>query len=92
MTNESIQHFFSFYENYSNREDMNRDIALGNLEEDHPYFKDLEEFESLKQFLENVFEVAFGDNAINKNYSYEEVLERLREFSDNAFKWEEAND
>ena len=92
MNNKSIQHFFSFYENYSNREDMNRDIALGNLEEDHPYFKDLEAFESLKQFLENVFEVAFGDNAINKNYSYEEVLERLREFSDNAFKWEENND
>ena len=45
-----------------------------------------------EQFLSNVFEIAFGDNAINKNYSYEEVLKRLREFSDNAFQWEKNNE
>jgi len=92
MTNESIQHFFSFYKNYSNREDMNRDIALGNIEEDHPYFKDLEAFEAVSSFLEKAYEIACGDNAINRQYDPMEVLERLKEFSDNALKWEKKND
>ena len=38
------------------------------------------------EFIENVFEIAFGDNAINRNFTYEEVVEKLREFSDNALK------
>jgi hypothetical protein len=33
-----------------------------------------------REFIEEVFEIAFGDDAIN--LSYEEVLARLREFSD----------
>ena len=41
------------------------------------------------KFIEEVFELAFGDNAINKGYTREEVLEKLREFSDNALKVEE---
>ena len=92
MNNKSIQHFFSFYENYSNREDMERDIALGNIEEDHPYFKDLEAFETVSSFIEKIYEIAFGDDAINREYDPMEVLERLKEFSDNALKWEEEND
>ncbi len=92
MTDESIQHFFSFYENYSNREDMDRDIALGNIEEDHPYFKDLEAFKSVSNFLEEVYELAFGDDAINRQYDPMEVLERLKEFSNNALKWEKNHE
>jgi hypothetical protein len=42
-----------------------------------------------KQFREAIFEIAFGDNAINKGYSYEEVIAVLREFSDDALKYEE---
>ncbi|MCP3684432.1 MAG: hypothetical protein GY861_17270 [bacterium] len=42
-------------------------------------------------FKEEVFELAFGDNAINKDYSEEEVLKKLREFSDKALKYEEEN-
>ena len=38
-----------------------------------------------KEFVEDVFEIAFGDDAINRDFSYEEVLERLREFSDKAY-------
>ena len=37
-----------------------------------------------KEFLENVYEIAFGDNAINNEYSHEEVLQRLISFSDEA--------
>lgn len=37
-----------------------------------------------KEFIENVFELAFGDNAINRNFGRQEVLDQLREFSDLA--------
>ena len=39
-----------------------------------------------REFIEEVFEIAFGDDAINRDFSYEEVLERLREFSDKALE------
>ena len=32
-------------------------------------------------FIENVFEVAFGDDALNKKFTYQEVLDKLDEFS-----------
>tara|TARA_R110002051_G_scaffold108488_1_gene181196 strand:- start:1534 stop:1740 length:207 start_codon:yes stop_codon:yes gene_type:complete len=32
-------------------------------------------------FIENVFDVAFGDDATNKGHSYQDVLDRLDEFS-----------
>tara|TARA_R100001480_G_scaffold19616_3_gene29169 strand:- start:727 stop:942 length:216 start_codon:yes stop_codon:yes gene_type:complete len=58
------------------------------------YIKNLYDFEQVKtkdQFIEEVYEIAFGDDAINRDYSMPEVLERLMEFSDNALKWEETN-
>tara|TARA_R100001443_G_scaffold117176_1_gene140286 strand:+ start:1931 stop:2104 length:174 start_codon:yes stop_codon:yes gene_type:complete len=44
------------------------------------------------EFIEEVFEIAFGNNAINKNYSYNEVLKQLMQFSNNAFKYEKLLD
>ena len=44
-----------------------------------------------KEFIEEVFEIAFGDNAINRDFSHEEVAARLREFSDESFV-QENND
>jgi hypothetical protein len=41
------------------------------------------------QFKEAIYELAFGDNAINKGYSDEEVIAMLREFSDDALRYEE---
>jgi hypothetical protein len=41
------------------------------------------------EFIEAVFEIAFGDNAINRGFTHEEVLKRLREFSDKHLIWEE---
>jgi len=81
--NDPIKHFLSFYDNYANREDMDREIANGNIEEDHPYFKDLETFESIKDFIENVYEIAFGDDALNRNFTITDVLDQLKELSDN---------
>ena len=37
-----------------------------------------------REFVEDVFELAFGDDAINKGYTYDEVLVQLKEFSDKA--------
>lgn len=42
-----------------------------------------------QRFIEDVFEIAFGDSAIYKGYTMEEVLEKLREFSDHALIAEE---
>ena len=36
-------------------------------------------------FEEQVYEIAFGDDAINKGYTEEDVLSRLRTFSDVSF-------
>ena len=42
------------------------------------------------EFIEEVFEIAFGENAINRDFSFEEVLETLTKFSDNALIFEES--
>ena len=52
---------------------------------------------SNEEFIKEVFEIAFGDSAKcvpeetgkPREFTKEEVLERLMEFSDNALKWEE---
>jgi len=44
---------------------------------------------ALNTFLENAFEIAFGDDAINKEYLMVEVINKLREHSDNAWKYEQ---
>ena len=43
-------------------------------------------------FIEKVFEIAFGDDAINRNFTYEEVIEKLKEFSDDALIVEEMKE
>lgn len=40
-------------------------------------------------FIEDAFEIAFGDNAIYKDYSFKEVLKRLRDFSKKAYAFDE---
>ena len=41
-----------------------------------------------KKFIEEVYEIAFGDNAINRDFTQEEVIAELQKFSDDALKWE----
>jgi|10_taG_2_1085330.scaffolds.fasta_scaffold00369_7 hypothetical protein len=41
-------------------------------------------------FIEEMYELAFGCSAIDRDFSHEEVIERLREFCDNAFKYKRA--
>ena len=47
---------------------------------------------SPEAFIEEVFEIAFGNNAINRDFSMGEVLDRLMEFSNNALKYEECEE
>ena len=44
------------------------------------------------KFIEKVFEIAFGNDAIKKDYSRDDVLERLMEFSNKSLKLEELED
>ena len=45
-----------------------------------------------KEFIEQVYEIAFGDNAINRNFSHEEVIEQLKEINEDSVKWDQVND
>ena len=45
-----------------------------------------------KEFIEEIYEIAFGDNAMNRDFDFEEVIERIQEFSDNALKYEEGEE
>ena len=44
--------------------------------------------EDREWFIRECSNLAFGDEAIERGYSMEEVIEKLKEFSDNALKWE----
>ena len=47
---------------------------------------------SKTDFIEAVYEIAFGDDAINRDFSQREVLDRLKTFANNDFKWTEHVD
>tara|TARA_R100000988_G_C3876935_1_gene106517 strand:+ start:56 stop:250 length:195 start_codon:yes stop_codon:yes gene_type:complete len=44
-----------------------------------------------EEFIELVYEIAFGDNAINRDFTHHEVLNELRKFSDEALLREGDN-
>ena len=41
-----------------------------------------------KEFIEQVYEIAFGEDAIFRNYSHEEVIEQLKEINEDSLKWD----
>jgi len=45
-----------------------------------------QQLEDIMGFIEQVYEIAFGDDAFNKGYDRQEVLDKLREFSDKALE------
>ena len=45
-----------------------------------------------KQFIEAVYEIAFGDGAINRNFGHAEVIEELEKFSNDSLKWDSIPD
>ena len=91
---ESINQFFDFVEEFSEREDF--DDSIENLDEEeegeqHPYFQNLEAFENVKKFIEEAYEIAFGDDAINRDWHPDAVIEKLKKFSDKALKYDEGD-
>jgi len=45
-----------------------------------------------KEFIEAVYELAFGHDAINRNFGHAEVIEQLEEYNEDSLKWEIVND
>ena len=45
--------------------------------------------EDREQFIKELSDLAFGDETIERGYSMEEVIERLKVFSEFSLKWEE---
>jgi hypothetical protein len=90
---ESINQFFNFVKEFSEREDF--DDAIENWDEaeegePHPYLQSLEAFSNVKKFIEEAYEIAFGDEAINRDFSPEEVIKELQSFSNKARKYDEG--
>ena len=48
--------------------------------------------EDREYFIRECSNLAFGENAIERGFFMEEVLEQLKEFSDNALKYEEGEE
>ncbi len=46
--------------------------------------------EDRERFINEIAEIAFGKDAIERGYDLDEVIEKIQEFSDNALKWEEG--
>ena len=45
-----------------------------------------------ERFINEIAEIAFGENAIERGYDMQEVIDQIYEFSDNALKWEEGEE
>ena len=44
------------------------------------------------QFIEEVYELAFGHDAINREFEYSEVIEQLQEFNEHSLLWDSVNE
>ena len=53
----------------------------------HPDLTD-EQLSQVPQIAHDIWEVAFGEDAFIKGYTDDEVLYKLREFSDKALAWD----
>jgi len=56
---------------------------------DSPVDNDWTNSEKRESFIKEISDLAFGEDTIERGYSMEEVIERLKVFSEFSFKWEE---
>ena len=56
---------------------------------DMPVDSSLSYEEDREWFIKELSDLAFGENTIERGYSMEEVIERLKIFSEFSLKWEE---
>ena len=45
-----------------------------------------------ERFINEIAEIAFGENAIERGYDMQEVIDQIYEFSDHALKWEQGEE
>ena len=45
-----------------------------------------------KEFIKAVYELAFGHDAINRNFGHAEVIEQLEELNEDSLKWDSIPD
>ena len=45
-----------------------------------------------ERFINEIAEIAFGEDAIERGYDIQEVIDQIYEFSDHALKWEEGEE
>jgi hypothetical protein len=93
---ESINQFFDFIKEYKKCEE-DFDLSIDNLDgaeegEKHPYFQKLEAFENVKTFIEEAYEVAFGEDALRRDIHPDGVIAELKSFSDKALAYDEGED
>jgi len=43
-------------------------------------------------FIKEISNLAYGENTIERGYTMADVIEVLKEYSDNALKWEEREE
>jgi len=43
-------------------------------------------------FIKEISNLAYGENTIERGYTMADVIEVLKEYSDNALKWEEGKE
>ena len=48
--------------------------------------------EDREWFIKECSNLAFGENAIERGYDMQEVIDQIYEFSDHALKWEEGEE
>ena len=46
----------------------------------------------MSNFIEEVYEIAFGDEALNRDFSPDDVIDELQSFSDKALKYDKGED
>ena len=45
-----------------------------------------------KEFIKSIYELAFGHDAINRNFGHAEVIEQIEEFNEDSLKWDSIPD
>lgn len=52
------------------------------------YESTMKPLENYIHFIESIAEITFGDNAENKAFTLEEIIQRVQDFSDDALTYE----
>ena len=45
-----------------------------------------------ERFINEIADIAFGEDAIERGYDMQEVIDQIYEFSDHELKWEEGEE